>query len=146
MWDRLERRESWWNALFRFTVDEVFEKLVPHLYLPVTFEDGGHVCEATLAVLMMLARLSSPRSLAPDLEIIFKQDKSRISRSITAAQAHLFSNFAYTFSFNTRRLRRNVPYFAHQVGLKFGAGDAGCFRVWGFLDGTFRHVARPRRG
>ena len=135
MWDRLERRASWWNALFRFTVDEFFNQLVPRLDLPVTFDDGGHMCEATLAVLMMLARLSSPRSLAPDLEIIFKQDKSRISRFITAAQAHLFSNFAYTFAFNTRRLRRDVPL---PLGGMMGRCLGGCVCVgcvWGFSIG-----------
>lgn len=126
------------------SVDEFFTKLVPFLYLPVTFESGGHVCEATLAVLMLLARLSSPRSLAPDLEMIFMQDKSRISRFIIAAQNHLFHNFAYTFAFDTRRLRAKVPYYAFQVGRKFGADDPHLFRVWGFLDGTFRHIARPR--
>ena len=56
------------------------------------------MCEATLAVLMLLARLSGPRSVSPDLEIIFKQDKSRISRFINKALGHLFRNFAYTFS------------------------------------------------
>ncbi len=145
MWDRLKRRSSWWDPLFRFTVAEFFTKLVPCLNLPPTFEDGGHVCEATLAVLMLLARLSGPRSVSPDLEIIFKQDKSRISRFINKALGHLFRNFAYTFSFNTRRLRRDVPFFAHVVARKFGADDPASFRVWGFIDGTFRHIARPGR-
>lgn len=145
MWDRLGRRSSWWNGLFRFTVNEFFTKLVPHLYLPPTFEDGGHVCESTLAVLMLLARLSSPRPMAPDMEMIFNQDQSRMSRFILMAQVHLFNTFAYTFAFNTRQLRRKVPYFAYQVGRKFGATDPSRFLVWGFLDGTFRRVARPTK-
>lgn len=143
MWDRLERRSKWWDGLFRFSVAEFFGEVMPHLYLPGTFEDGGHVCESTLAVLMLLARLSAPRSLSPDLEIIFKQDQSRISRFIIKAQEHLFNTFAYTFVFDTRRLRPDIPYFAYQVGRKFGADDSLAFRVWGFLDGTFRRIARP---
>jgi hypothetical protein len=144
MWDRLEGRASWWNSLFRLTVDEFFFKLVPHLYLPTTFEIEGHSCEATLAVLMLLARLSAPRSLCPDLEIIFKQDKTRLSRFIRAAEEHLFMTFAYTFSFDTQRVRANLPWWAHQVGKKYGADDPSLFRIWGFLDGTFRYIARPR--
>lgn len=143
MWDRLERRSTWWDKLFRFTVAEFFLEVVPHLYLPATFEDGGHVCESTLAVLMLLSRMSAPRSLSPDLEIIFKQDKSRISRFMLKAQDHLFNTFAYTLAFDTRRLRRDVPYFAYKVGRKFGAQEPHGFRVWGFLDGTFRRIARP---
>jgi hypothetical protein len=143
MWDRLERRASWWNGLFRFTVDEFFLRLVPNLDLPITFEVAGHVCEAKLAVLMLLARLSSPRPQCPDLEIIFKQHKSRISRFITAAMTHIFEKFAYTFAFDTGRMKADIPYFAYLVGRKFGAEDPARFLVWGFLDGTFRHVARP---
>jgi|EP00624_Nannochloropsis_granulata_P004415 hypothetical protein len=94
MWDRLERRSKGWDGLFRFSVAEFCGEVVPHLYLPGTFEDGGHVCNSTLAVLMLLARLSAPRSLSPDLEIIFKKDQSRISRFIIKAQEHLFNTFA----------------------------------------------------
>lgn len=80
------------------------------------------------------ADLSAPRPLSPDLKIIFKQDKSRIFRFILKAQDYLFNTF--TLAFETRQLRPHVPYFAYQVGRKFGAQDPHAFRVWGFLDGA----------
>lgn len=118
----------------------------PALELPAEFQEDGHKCEGELAVLMLLAKLSSPRSLRPDLELIFLQDQSRISRFINLALSHIYKNFAHTFAFDTRRLRPKIPYYAYMVGRKFGVPLPYEFRVWGFVDGTFHEFARPSRG
>lgn len=146
MWDHLKQRESWWTALFRFTPVEFFQTLAPALYLPDRFRVDGHSCEGELALLMLLAKMSSPRPLCPDMEMIFLQDESRISRFINAAMTHIYSRFAYTFAFDTRRLRANVDYYASLVGRKFGVPNPEAFHVWGFIDGVFRHFGRPTAG
>lgn len=146
MWQRLEERESWWTALFRFTPLEFFRDVAPALRLPDVFREDGHVCESELAVLMLLAKLSSPRPLRPDLEMLFRQDESRISRFINLAMTHIYTTFAYTFAFDTRRLTSNIEYYAYLVGKKFGVPNPEQFRIWGFIDGVFREFGRPTVG
>lgn len=38
---QLRDKPGWWNKLFRFTPDEFFDGLVPHLDLPDSFSQGG---------------------------------------------------------------------------------------------------------
>ena len=64
---------------------------------------------------MLLAKLSHPRSLRPDMENWFKQDKSRISRFIALALNHVYRLLAYTLAFDTQYLHEHVPFFAKQI-------------------------------
>lgn len=92
---------------------------------------------------MLLAKLSSPRTLRPDMEHWFLQDKTRLSRFINCAIQHIFTTFAYTLAFDTVRLHRDIPWMARQLALNIGWLDPDNFRVWGFIDGTFRKCLRP---
>jgi hypothetical protein len=38
---QLRKQPMWWNKLFRFTPDDFFDGLVPHLDLPDSFSQGG---------------------------------------------------------------------------------------------------------
>jgi hypothetical protein len=109
---------------------------------PCVFVVPRHSCPAELAILMLLAKLSAPRSLRPDLELLFKDDKSRLSRFIDRALMHVFKTFAYTLTFQKRRLRREVPIYAVAIAQYMGASTSRQ-RAWGFIDGTFRYCARP---
>lgn len=94
---------------------------------------------------MMLAKYSAPRSLRPDMESFFLQDKSRISRFIDEAVLHVFRNFAYTLSFQQRRLREQLPVYAAALAQYIGVPQPHLFRTFGFVDGVFRYCARPSR-
>lgn len=92
---------------------------------------------------MLLAKLSYPRALRPDMEHWFLQDKTRISRFINAAMEHVFDKLAYTLTFDTRRLHRDIPQMAHMMAEAVGVPNPDKFRVWGLTDGVFRPIARP---
>lgn len=103
-----------------------------------------HVCEGELAILMLLAKLSFPRALRPDMEHWFLQDKTRLSRFIRRAMEHVFTHLAYTLSFDKRRLHRDIPQMAYAMGEAIGVPNPGDFRVWGLVDGVFRKMSRPK--
>jgi hypothetical protein len=102
-----------------------------------------HVVEPALAVLVLLARLSAPRPLRPDLEMIFGQDKTRLSRFGRAALDHIIAILGYTLAFDKVRLRRDIPALALAIGIKAGMPRPDVNRCWGFVDGTFRPIASP---
>jgi len=102
-----------------------------------------HRCEAQLAILMLLAKLSHPRALRPDMEQLFKQDQTRISRFIALALNHVYRVLAYTLAFDTQYLQEQIPFFAKQIGIAVDAPRPENFRVWGFIDGVFRRFLRP---
>lgn len=93
---------------------------------------------------MLLAKLSYPRALRPDMEHWFLQDKTRISRFIRAAINHVFDRLAYTLAFDYRRLHRDIPHMAYNMGVAIGVPRPDLFRVWGLIDGVFRRIARPK--
>ena len=105
--------------------------------------DKFHNVEGPLAILMMLAKLSAPRSLCPDMEHWFQQDASRISRFWRAALRWTGKAFLYTLSFDKVRLRRNLKWYAHQVCKAAGGRQPIKGRCVGFVDGTFRFCCRP---
>jgi hypothetical protein len=95
-------------------------------------------------VLMLLAKLSAARPLRPDMEMLFEQDQTRISRFIRCAMIHIYMKFAYTLSFDTNRLRSQLRDMAYAIGESIGVDDVHGLRIWGFVDGTFRKCARPK--
>ena len=94
---------------------------------------------------MLLAKLSYPRTLRPDMEHWFLQDKTRISRFINAAMDHVFKKLSHTLAFDYRRLHRDIPQMAYNMGEAVGVPNPADFRVWGLIDGVFRRIARPKR-
>ena len=92
---------------------------------------------------MLLARLSAPRPLQPDMERWFGQDKSRISKFSRAALFHLFRSFNYTLSFDYDRLRPLVPVYALKMAMAIGVPVIDNHRVWGLVDGVYRYCNPP---
>ena len=104
-----------------------------------------HKVEPALAILMLLMRLASPVRLRPTMEKEFLDDQTRISRFVDKALTHVFHRLAYTLAFDQRRLHNDIPYMARRIAATIGV-DPDLFRVWGFVDGTFRRIARPSEG
>ena len=92
---------------------------------------------------MMLARLSAPRSLCPDLENWFQQDQSRISRFWREALIWFYYTFSFTLQFDKERLRQKIPYYSRRVGEALHFLEPSDCRCWAFIDGTFRRCCRP---
>lgn len=101
-----------------------------------------HLVEAPLAILMLLAKLSNPRTLRPDMEHWF-QDKTRLSRFINCAIQHIFTTFSYTLAFDTVRIHRDIPWMARQFAVNIGLPDPDNSLVWALIDGTFRKCLGP---
>ena len=93
---------------------------------------------------MLLARLSAPRPLRPDMERWFGQDKSRISRFSRAAMIYIFQSFNYTLSFDYYRLRPLLPLYAMKMALAVGVPRPELNRVFGFVDGVYRYCLPPK--
>lgn len=101
------------------------------------------MCDAKLAVLMFLARLSAPRPLRPDMERWFGVDKTRISRFSRQAMFHIFWHFNYTLSFDHARLRAVIPIYALKMAVAIGVPEPQHHRVWGLVDGVYRYCLPP---
>lgn len=140
---QLRNQAFWWDALFRFTREEFFNDLLPLLHVPEYFSVEGHVCEGPLAILMLLAKLSAPRPLRPDMEVWFRQDKTRLSRFIRAAMQFMFRSFSYTLVFDDTYLRGLLPMYAQKIAMAIGVPEPDLFRCWGFVDGVFRSCVAP---
>ena len=93
---------------------------------------------------MLLARLSAPRPLRPDMERWFGQDKSRISRFSRAAMIYIFQSFNFTLSFDYDRLRPLLPLYAMKMALAVGVPRPELNRVFGFVDGVYRYCLPPK--
>lgn len=146
MWEVLEGRANWWDSYYRFTYAQYTEDLLPILDLPEYFCVSGHSCDAGLAVLMLLSKLSAPRSVSPDLERLYRQGKDRISRFISAALEHVFRVCAHTFVFDTRRLKPKIPFYSYKVATVLGVTDVARFDVAFFVDGVFNPFGKPTHG
>lgn len=93
---------------------------------------------------MLLASLSAPRSLSPDLVHWFLQDRTRISAAIDAATNHLFLHFNHTLALDSERLgqdkQRYAASVANQLGLDATQGTRGG-RIALFADSFLLPVA-----
>lgn len=98
---------------------------------------------------MLLARLSAPRPLGPDMERWFRQDRSRISRFIKKASQFIYDRFHHTLCFDGDRLREDLVGYAARVAMSVGLeddADIEQFNIGMFGDGKFWHVAEPIDG
>lgn len=105
--------------------------------------------EPALAILVLLARLSAPRPLGPDMERWFYQDRSRLSRATRRAAKHIFEKFHHTLCFDTDRLKQEIVKYCAAVAIALGFSDeasALLFHTALFVDGHFFNVAKPLDG
>lgn len=98
-----------------------------------------------LALLMLLSKITAPRNYRPDLERLFKCDRTRIARFVYQAMVAIHEAFKYTLVMDIDRLklRRNRRAFARAIARRIGAVNPQAFLCIGFIDCTFRHHARP---
>lgn len=92
---------------------------------------------------MLLAKISSPRSLRPDMERWFLQDQTRISRFIACAMDHVLQYFNYTLAFDHDRLHRDIPAMSAKIAEAIQVPNRQIFKTWGDIDGTYRLCLRP---
>lgn len=108
---------------------------------------GSAPCESGLAVLMLLASLSAPRPLSPDLVHWFLQDRTRISAAIKAAANHLFIHFNHTLALDRERVGQDKERYAASVTSQLGPDATqdtrGC-RVALFADSFLLPVANEQ--
>jgi hypothetical protein len=89
-----------WGIFFRFTRPQLFE-LLPLLGIGLGdwIWAGDHKCYAPLAFLMVLCRLSHPRTIDGDMFLIFDVVGGRMNRFIFAIMLWLHDKWSYTLKF-----------------------------------------------
>lgn len=98
---------------------------------------------------MLLARLSAPRPLGPDLEHWFLQDRSRISRFVKLAARHMYTTFHHTLCFDTERLQHKITEYSTAMAQRIGfttPEEIADFNIGLIGDGTFFPFADPIDG
>lgn len=79
------------------------------------------------------------------MEREYGQSKYRLSRFVQAATKHVSSTFEHTLEFDKVRIQRDIHLYSTAIGVRLAIADPQANRCWGFIDGTFRYVARPVR-
>jgi hypothetical protein len=89
-------------------------------------------------------RLSAPRYLRPDMERFWGLDKTILSSAINGMVDYLYTTHKHLIeNLNIPRIKGSLRDLADSVGRKLNLNDASeCF-CFGFIDGTFRRIARP---
>jgi hypothetical protein len=80
-----------------------------------------------LPFLMVLCRLSHPRTIDGDMFLIFDVVGGRMNRFIFAMMRWLHDKWSYTLKFDKERLRRMIPTYAnnsHANGFERGTPAA----------------------
>lgn len=116
--------------------------LLPSFSPPPT---NRHVCEGRLAFMVLLIKMSQARLFSPDLERFFVQSTARLSLFYRAALFHIEENCGHLLDIDREYVKGNLPRFAEAIGDILGMAEPDKSRCWGFIDGTFRPIARPTR-
>lgn len=94
----------------------------------------------------MISRCTLPRALRPDLESFWGIDKTYLSKIIINMTQLLYLGTKHLVErINMNRLRPQLRQLADAVGRKVAYHDARNCKCVGFIDGTFRKIARPVR-
>ena len=96
-------------------------------------------------MLILLTKITQARVFSPDMEILFKQSTARMSLFYRAALFHIEDNFSHTLELDQEYIKENLPRFAEAIGEVMEMARPDLCRCWGFIDGTFRPIARPTR-
>jgi nuclease HARBI1 len=95
--------------------------------------------------MMLIMKMSQARVFSPDLERFFIQSTARLSLFYRAALFHIEENFGHLLEIDREYVKENLPRFAEAIGDIMGMAEPHKCRCWGFIDGTFRPIARPTR-
>ncbi|CAD6940450.1 unnamed protein product [Tilletia caries] len=141
---RLHVSPRQFKAVFRFTELEV-DTILPYLCLPMMIKTAaGDLCSAKTAFLYTLAYLGGASLVR--IEHIFGRSYTSAHRIIKATIRLIFSQWSHLIHVrqahegHLRRVRLS------QLADALAAFGCPSKRVWGFLDGTVRPIARPKRG
>lgn len=142
--------ESECLTFFRFrkddlqrTADLLWPRLEPYLEGDITeiLCENRYRAPYETCFLICLARLSYPRRLRPEMEVIFGMRKSHISACFKTFSEALFE-VASQYLLNVNIWAPRMPMYATKIGKKTGNLIN---IIWGFLDGTIRRIRRPVR-
>lgn len=80
------------------------------------------------------------------MEKFWGLDKTIISRVCNCMIVYVYNKLHHLVDYlNIDRLKASLPDFCKAIGKKMELEDpSGCY-CFGFIDGTFRRIARPRR-
>lgn len=125
---------------FRFTIAEM-QTLVNKLQLPPTYTTVNRVTVSSLlALAMLLRRLVWPNRLG-DLVAEFGYDITSLSLIINL----LCTTLASRYSGHLRLWSGITPQCIRTYERAIEAHTPGVRRIWGFIDGTLRQIARPKK-
>jgi nuclease HARBI1 len=125
---------------FRFTIEEIRE-LVTALGLPSHIRANRVTVTSLVALCMLLRRLTFPNRLS-DLYREFGYDDTSLSFLINEILDIIVTKYRAHLELWTSLTPGHVATCAQAVTTAYPAVSG----IWGFLDGTFRRVARPSKG
>jgi hypothetical protein len=126
---------------FRFTIDEM-RSLVSALRLPPTYTVHRVTVSSLLALSMLLRRLVYPNRLG-DLVPEFGYDITSLGLIINLLCTELASRFYAHLQLWPGLTQRQIRMYARAVSDHTKVSGVAVQRIWGFLDGTLRPIARP---
>ena len=121
----------------RFHRHEIL-KILPYLQLQeIVFRDRL-TASPELAFSILLARLAWPRR-NEDLEIFFGRSKTFISLIFNDTILHLYNRYSAIIEWHPLLTYEKLQFYAQRLNA------LGSSKIWGFIDGTFRKICRPKR-
>lgn len=95
--------------------------------------------------MFILYRLGHPRPLRPDFEEKFGLDKTILSRIINAMLAYIYDRTKHLLTLNIPRLNATMNELTSAISTGLDLTEPERCYCFGFIDGTFRFIARPIR-
>ncbi|KAE8217762.1 hypothetical protein CF319_g8221 [Tilletia indica] len=147
--NRLRRRclnmsSRQFKAIFRFTKREV-DTILPHLQLPAMIKTKARdVCTAKHAFLCTLAYLGGSSLIR--IEQLFGRSYTSVHRIVKATIRLILGQWSHLIHFRQAQELHLRPERLSQLANALAAFGCPSKQVWGFLDGTVRPIARPKRG
>lgn len=124
---------------FRFTIAEI-EEIIATMRLPPTITVNRLTTTTLTAFCMLLRRLTWPNRLV-DLAVEFGYGMSSMSRLINEMLEMLMNRYKARVLFWPGLTSRRVKHYADAIT----DADDAVVGIWGFIDGTFRRIARPKQ-
>lgn len=130
------------HKYFRFTYQQL-QIILPKVGIPLeTSEKLPGCCRYkvpfVVGFLIMLSRLSCPRFLRPDLELLWGLDKSVLSKIVSASLKWFYDRWHHALGFQSDRITPNIRLYADAIGRTACMPLPSACQCFGFVDGTFR--------
>ena len=126
---------------FRFTIDELRE-LVTALSLPPTYTVHRVTVSSLVALAMLLRRLVYPQRLG-DLTSEFGYDITSLGLIINFLCTELAGRFYAHLQLWPGLTHSRVRTYERAIRERAQQSGVAVHTIWGFIDGTFRRIARP---